>query len=78
MIAPPADEPSPFSLISAAAADITAMQKAELAPHPLLISDWKAITFDELFAEEVASGVDITCPDTIIVNGKVGVLLTYP
>lgn len=54
------------------------MQKAELAPHPLLISDWKAITFDELFAEEVASGVDITCPDTIIVNGKVGVLLTYP
>ena len=71
VISPPANEPSPFSLISNAAADIAAMEKAELAPHPILVSDWKAISFEDLYAMEVASGVDITCPDTIIVNGKV-------
>lgn len=70
VISPPADEPSPFSLISDAADDISAMEKAELAPHPLIVSDWKAITFEELFDMEEASGLDITCPDTIIVNGK--------
>jgi hypothetical protein len=74
VISPPSDEPSPFSLISSAAEDIAAMEMAELAPNPLVISDWKAITFDQLFDMEVASGVDITCPDTIIVNGKVGAL----
>lgn len=33
VISPPADEPSPFSLISDAADDISAMEKAELAPQ---------------------------------------------
>jgi FtsP/CotA-like multicopper oxidase with cupredoxin domain len=72
VISPPADETSPFSLISASTADIAAMEKAELAPHPLIVSDWKSISFEDLFAMEVASGVDITCPDTIVINGKVG------
>lgn len=48
------------------------MEQAELAPHPLIVSDWKAITFDALFDMEEASGVEIICPDTITVNGKVG------
>lgn len=71
VISPPHGEPSPFSLISDSKTDIAAMEAAELAPHPLLVSDWKAISFDDVYAMEVASGVDITCPDTNIINGKV-------
>jgi FtsP/CotA-like multicopper oxidase with cupredoxin domain len=77
IISPPANELAPFSLISDSANDVAAMKKAELAPHPLIVSDWKAISFEDLFAMEVVSGVDIICPDTIIINGKVGFSSEY-
>lgn len=46
------------------------MLAAERATRPVLISDWRSLTSEQIWAAEVASGVDSWCANAFLVNGK--------
>ncbi|ATY64049.1 laccase [Cordyceps militaris] len=65
---PTADRP--FHLISADAADVRAMVAAEKASRALTVFDLMHITSEEKWQVTLASGIEITCYDRILFNGK--------
>ncbi|KAI9733982.1 MAG: hypothetical protein M1834_002639 [Cirrosporium novae-zelandiae] len=72
LIRPPQSEPRPFSTIMNDNDNETleAMISAEENPTILMLSDWDHLTFDEYLAAEADSGADLTCVDSILVNGQ--------
>lgn len=68
---PPKNQPSPFGLIAnSTEASIAAMQKAEKKARFALLSDWDHLTSSEYRAAELASGLDLFCVDSLLINGK--------
>lgn len=68
---PPSSQPSPFGLIAnSTSASITAMQNAEKRAQFALLSDWDHLTSSEYRAVEEASGLDLFCVDSLLINGK--------
>ena len=68
---PPPNQPSPFQLIAnSTSSDVAAMQKAETKAQFALLSDWDHLTSSEYRAIEEASGLDLFCVDSLLINGK--------
>ena len=60
----------PFHLISSDPAELAAMELAERTSRPILLSDWRKLTSEELWASEEADGYDSYCVNALLVNGK--------
>ncbi|KAJ5108642.1 Multicopper oxidase type 2 [Penicillium angulare] len=69
-IEPAPETPQPFHLISNNTADIAAMQKAELDPKLIILSDWDHLTFEEYQKIQEESGYSVFCMDSVLVNGR--------
>ncbi|PYH89083.1 L-ascorbate oxidase [Aspergillus ellipticus CBS 707.79] len=60
----------PFHLISNRTADLRALAQAEKNTQPIIISDWRYFTAEEMLDIEEASGVQAYCANSILFNGK--------
>ncbi|KAJ5099871.1 hypothetical protein N7532_006872 [Penicillium argentinense] len=69
-ITPTATETRPFSLVATNNTQLQAMLAAERKTSPVLLSDWRLLTSEEVWAAEVASGVDSYCVNALLINGK--------
>ncbi|KAJ5581528.1 Multicopper oxidase type 2 [Penicillium sp. DV-2018c] len=66
-------EPSgqkPFNQIATNPAQLNAMIYAERMTRPVLLSEWRALTSEQIWAAEVASGTDSFCANALLINGK--------
>jgi FtsP/CotA-like multicopper oxidase with cupredoxin domain len=69
-IHPTEDTPRPFDRISSNPKSIAAMMKAEANAKSLLVGDWREVNSETAWEIQVASGIETTCYDSIIFNGK--------
>jgi hypothetical protein len=60
----------PFALITDNKDDLRAMRAAEDKTTPLLLSDWRQLTSEEVWAAEEAAGLDSYCVNALLINGK--------
>ncbi|KAL4995288.1 Cupredoxin [Aspergillus recurvatus] len=60
----------PFALISESKHEIQAMRKAESKSIPIMLSDVRKLTSEELWNAEKAMGRDAVCANALLVNGK--------
>lgn len=70
IIHPKKGTPKPWGLISKNAEDVRAMERAERNVRPLIISDWRHQTSVDSWNTAIASGIEQTCYDSILINGK--------
>lgn len=64
------DPELPVHEITSDRSETKAILKAEKHSRTLMVGDWRHTTSSDTFKIEKASGVDMICPDTILVNGK--------
>lgn len=57
-------------MIPCAKGDAEAMEAAEKKTTPILLSDWRRLTSQELWDAEEASGLDAYCANALLINGK--------
>lgn len=69
-IHPVEDKPRPFHLINDDPKAVAAMLKAEAHAKNLIVGDWRNTTSEEIWDIQVASGIEATCLDSILFNGK--------
>ncbi|KAH8199586.1 hypothetical protein TruAng_006236 [Truncatella angustata] len=69
-IRPKSDAATPYKLISSDKKELIAIEKAARDPELLTVSDWSNFTSWEYMNGMVASGLDIFCVDSILLNGK--------
>ncbi|EKV04161.1 Laccase TilA [Penicillium digitatum Pd1] len=69
-ITPAASVQKPFSLITTNPAQLKAMIQAESVTCPVLLSEWRILTSEEIWAAEMASGTDSFCANALLINGK--------
>lgn len=69
-IRPASSEAKPFHLITTNATQLRAMRTAEANTSPLLLSDWRLLTSEQVWDAEEASGVDSICANALLINGK--------
>jgi FtsP/CotA-like multicopper oxidase with cupredoxin domain len=60
----------PFRLITNRTREVKAMHRAEERTTPLVLSDWRQLTSEELWHAEEASGLDAYCVNALLVNGR--------
>lgn len=60
----------PFNLIASDDTQLEAMLDAEENTSPLLLSDWRLLTSEQIWDAEEASGVDAFCANALLINGK--------
>ncbi|KAF5005330.1 hypothetical protein FDECE_8226 [Fusarium decemcellulare] len=70
VIHPRSDEPNPFHLITEDADTLCALEEAEKSTIPLVISDFVHLTSDEKWKMTIAAGVEDSCYDSVLINGK--------
>lgn len=70
IIHPSSKNQKPFHLISSDPAAIAAMIKAERNVKPIAIADLNHFTSEEKWSIALASGVEDSCYDSILFNGK--------
>ncbi|KAM5352708.1 hypothetical protein ACJ41O_005430 [Fusarium nematophilum] len=70
VIHPRPDDPNPFHLISEDEKTLCAMEEAESRVIPLVISDFVHLTSDEKWDMALAAGVEDSCYDSVLFNGK--------
>ncbi|KAE8343968.1 hypothetical protein BDV24DRAFT_172300 [Aspergillus arachidicola] len=64
----------PFHLIADDAEELQAMGEAEMETKPIILSDWRHLTSEEIWQAQVASGVENFCANAVLINGKGSVL----
>ncbi|KAF7716080.1 Laccase [Penicillium ucsense] len=69
-IAPSSSVTKPFSLISSNFFDQEAMKFAEITTSPLILSDWRLVTSEQVWHTEEAANVDAFCANALLINGK--------
>ncbi|OQE41375.1 hypothetical protein PENCOP_c005G03253 [Penicillium coprophilum] len=69
-ITPAPSVEKPFSLITTDPAQLKAMVLAETLTRPVLLSEWRVLTSEEIWAAEIASGTDSFCANALLINGK--------
>ncbi|KAJ5676646.1 uncharacterized protein N7477_002279 [Penicillium maclennaniae] len=69
-ITPSSSEAKPFNLITSNATQLQAIRAAERVTSPVLLSDWRVLTSEQIWAAEEASGVDSYCANALLINGK--------
>ncbi|PYI04188.1 laccase TilA [Aspergillus sclerotiicarbonarius CBS 121057] len=60
----------PFHIITNDASELQALQAAEQNTKPVMLSDWRALTSEEVWRGEEETGLDSYCVNAILVNGK--------
>jgi len=70
VIHPKKDQATPFSKITSEASELKAIAAAVADPYPLVISDWRHRTADEIVKITHDAGMEIPCFDAILFNGK--------
>ncbi|GKZ84373.1 hypothetical protein AnigIFM56816_009696 [Aspergillus niger] len=60
----------PFSIITTDEVELEFLRKAEQNTQPVILSDWRRFTSDEIWNIEEQSGVESYCASSILVNGK--------
>ncbi|KAF7593834.1 hypothetical protein BBP40_010769 [Aspergillus hancockii] len=60
----------PFGLITSDPDELQAIRNAELETEPIMLSDWKHLTSEEIWQAELASAIESLCANAILVNGK--------
>ncbi|KAJ5625101.1 hypothetical protein N7510_001410 [Penicillium lagena] len=68
-ITPASSVERPFDLISNSSTDLKAMLEAEKNTSPIMLSDWKRYTSEQIWSAEEASGVDALCANALLING---------
>ncbi|OJJ66038.1 hypothetical protein ASPBRDRAFT_138786 [Aspergillus brasiliensis CBS 101740] len=69
-IEPAANIEKPFSLITTDKVELEFLRRAERNTQPVILSDWRRFTSDEILSIEEISGVESYCASSILVNGK--------
>ncbi|KAJ5450309.1 Laccase abr2 [Penicillium daleae] len=69
-ITPSSDVAKPFGLITSNDTELQAMVDAEKKTSPLLLSDWRLLTSEQIWDAEDASGIDSLCANALLINGK--------
>ncbi|PYH91305.1 hypothetical protein BO71DRAFT_486353 [Aspergillus ellipticus CBS 707.79] len=69
-IAPDNSTERPFSKITTDATETQALRRAERDTHPIIMSDWRAFTSEDIIKIEEDSGVASYCATSVLVNGK--------
>ncbi|KAJ5991880.1 Laccase abr2 [Penicillium sp. IBT 35674x] len=69
-IKPSNSEERPFSMITTKSSELQAMLVAEEKTSPVLLSDWRLLASEQIWAAEEASGVDSYCANALLINGK--------
>lgn len=69
-ILPASSEAKPFNQITNNTAQLRAIRAAEASTRPLLLSDWRLLTSEEIWAAQIASGLDAFCANALLINGK--------
>ncbi|CAI7599297.1 unnamed protein product [Penicillium glandicola] len=69
-ITPAPSVEKPFSLITTDPAQLAAIILAESVTSPVLLSEWRVLTSEEIWAAEIASGTDSFCANALLINGK--------
>ncbi|KAH7325751.1 Cupredoxin [Stachybotrys elegans] len=67
---PRKSDPKPFHLITNSSRAVRAMERAERHVQPLLVSDVTHLTSGDKQDITVAAGIEITCYDSVVFNGK--------
>jgi len=57
-------------MITTESSELQAMLVAEDNTAPILLSDWRLLTSEQIWAAEEASGVDSYCANALLINGK--------
>ncbi|KAM0353071.1 hypothetical protein ACHAPU_001960 [Fusarium lateritium] len=70
IVHPRVDEPNPFHLISDDAGTLRAINKAVKHVKPIVVADFVHLTSDEKWDMTLAAGVEDSCYDSILFNGK--------
>lgn len=70
VIHPREDQPKPFTMITDDQNTLLAMDEAERHVFPLVISDFVHLTSQEKWDMALAAGVEDSCYDSILFNGK--------
>lgn len=60
----------PFRKISGDAGQVRQMLEAYKNTKAMILGDWNHATSDEAWEVAKGSGVDLLCPDSILINGK--------
>ncbi|KAI9042166.1 multicopper oxidase [Aspergillus affinis] len=60
----------PFGRITTDKKSLLAMHKAEDTTTPIILSDWRQLTSEELWDAEQVSGLDAMCANALLINGK--------
>ncbi|KAE8378045.1 multicopper oxidase-domain-containing protein [Aspergillus bertholletiae] len=60
----------PFGLITNISSELQAMRMAEEKTQPILISDWRLMTSEEVWRAEENTGLDGYCANALLINGK--------
>jgi FtsP/CotA-like multicopper oxidase with cupredoxin domain len=60
----------PFGLIANGSAQLNAMINAESTTSQVILSDWRSLTSEQIWAAEIASGTDAWCANALLINGK--------
>ncbi|KAL4880214.1 multicopper oxidase-domain-containing protein [Aspergillus karnatakaensis] len=60
----------PFELITHNAGRLAAMLSAEANTEPIILSDWRSLTSDEILQAQLESGCENLCSHAILLNGK--------
>ncbi|KAJ5983839.1 hypothetical protein N7481_005938 [Penicillium waksmanii] len=68
-VLPPADNDSPFAMISDDPDDVEAMRLAEQNANLVILSDWDHLTSDAYMQAIMETGYDIFCSDSVLING---------
>lgn len=69
-ILPSSSEAKPFGFITNDTAQLQAIRTAEQNTSPVVLSEWRLLTSEQIWAAEEASGVDSYCANALLINGK--------
>ncbi|KAK1756796.1 multicopper oxidase [Echria macrotheca] len=70
IIHPKKSRATPFSKITTDAAELKAITDAAAKPYPLILSDWRHRTAEDIIAITHAANMELPCFDSILFNGK--------
>lgn len=60
----------PFDKITDDKLELALIYEAERNTQPMVLSDWRVLTSEEVWEAEKASGLDSFCANAILINGK--------
>ncbi|KAF9887075.1 hypothetical protein FE257_010569 [Aspergillus nanangensis] len=70
IIEPSESVEKPFEIITQNPDELDALREAELETKPIIISDWRPLTSEELWQVQVRSGIESYCASSVLINGK--------